>query len=326
MTSRFKAGAGPGVALRKITRVGLGLLVWVVLIGAALHFGELGEYREAIHSFQLIPLLGVSALLLACNLLRVLRLKIIISEVPLLPLGRAAFIHQFLAGLFPAKLGELALPVMLARTGRVTGSEAVGVLLGARLLDLGALLAVAALTVVLAGGSHDARAPAYGFGALVILSLGAGGSLYIARTLHARPLSASRLQSLLRSIMMPLGRLTLRNFLAATSVTVIIWMLLLAAFYLGCVSFGLVAPVGEVVLSAAIGNLMAALPVNGFGGVGLSQLSWAGVLSAFGREFETALVVGVAVQAVALLVSGVGAAVMSGWYSMTNRAAGGDGC
>lgn len=312
--------------MRRVARLALGLLIWVLLIGAALHFGEAGKYREAFHSFWLLPLLGVAALLLFCNLLRVLRLRILISEVPLLPLSRAAFIHQFLAGLFPAKLGELALPVMLARTGKVTGTEAVGVLLSARLLDLGALLAVAALTVALVGGGMDARAPAYGLGALVILALGAGSGFYFARAIHIRPAGTSRLRSLVRSIMMPLGRLTVRNFLGATTVTMVIWTMLLAAFYLGCVAFRLVAPLGEVVLGAAVGNLMAALPVNGFGGVGLSQLSWAGILSAFGRDFETALVVGVAVQAVALAVSGAGAVVTSGWHWLTSRHAEGDRC
>lgn len=326
MTSRIKGKTGPGLGARGVARLGLGLVLWALLIGAALHFGELEKYQDSLRSFQLVPLLGVAALLLACNLLRVLRLRILISEVPLLPLSRAAFIHQFLAGLFPAKLGELALPVMLARTGRVTGAEAVGVLLSARLLDLGALLAVAALTVVFVGGSLDVRAPAYGLGALLILLLGAGVGFYLARTLHAKPLGTSRLQSLVRSIMMPLGRLTVRHFLGAMSVTVIIWTMLLAAFYLGCVSFRLLAPLGEVVLSAAVGNLMAALPVNGLGGVGLSQLSWAGILSAFGRNFETALVVGVAVQAVALAVSGAGAVVMSGWCSLTSHNAGGNRC
>ena len=102
--------------------------------------------------------------------------------------------------------------------------------------------------------------------------------------------------------------------------------MLLAAFYLGCVSFQLAAPLAEVVLSAAVGNVMAALPVNGIGGVGLSQLSWAGMLSAFGREFETALVVGVAVQAVALLASGTGALVMTVWNLMGKRTDGGDTC
>lgn len=328
MKPRIEAKASQSVNLQRLGRFGLALLVWVLVIGAALYFGEFGKYREAIDSFQLIPLLGVSVLLIACNLLRVLRLRILVSEVPLFSLARAAFTHQFLAGLFPAKLGEFALPVMLARTGKVTGTEAVGVLLGVRLLDLGALLIVAALTLVLVGGSVDARAPAYAVGALVILVLGAAGTLYIARMVHAiGDLGASRLQRLVRSILMPLGRLTDRSFLGATLVTVIVWGMLLAAFYLGCISFQLDALLGEVVLSAAVGNLMAALPVNGFGGVGLSQLSWAGVLSAFGREFETALVVGVAVQAAALLVSGAGSVVMSGWcLMMKNRTAGGDRC
>ena len=326
MMPRAEISASPGARPQGLARIALGLLVWVLVIGAAVYFGEVGRYREAIGSFQLIPLAGVSGLLIVCNLLRILRLRILISEVPALPLARAAFIHQFLAGLFPVKLGELALPVMLARTGKVTGTEAVGVLLSARLLDLAALLAVVALTLVLVGGSVDARAPTFAFGALVILVLGAGGGLYIARAVHARPLGGSRLQCLVRSILMPLGRLTIRSFLGATSVTVILWVMLLAAFYLGCVSFQLTAPLGEVVLSAAVGNLMAALPVNGFGGVGLSQLSWAGMLSAFGQEFETALVVGVAVQAVALLVSGAGAVVMSGWYLVKNRTAGAGRC
>src|SRR5690606_38344831 len=172
--------------------------------------------------------------------------------------------HQFLAGFFPAKLGEFALPVILARTGKVTGTEAVGVLLGVRLLDLGALLIVAALTLAFVGNSVDARAPAYAFAAFVVLAPGAGGGLYIARAVHASGLGASRLQRLVRSILMPLGRLTVRSFLCATSVTLVLWGMLFAAFYLGSISFQLDATLGEVVLSAAVGNLMAALPVNGF--------------------------------------------------------------
>lgn len=326
----MKAGADAASTRRAAwhqgVRFALTLLVSAGVVAAAILFGDVERYREAIGSLQIVPLMGLTGLLVTCNLLRVLRLKILLPEVSPLPLARMAFVHQFLAGMFPAKLGELTLPVMLARTGTVSATGAVGVLLCVRLLDVGALLIVASVALVVVGGSIDARVPMYALGALVMLLLSAGAVLYVFKAIYTRPTRGRRFTMLVHAIVMPLARLTILDSLRVAVVTLAVWALLLVAFYIGGVSFQLAATFGEVVVSAAAANLMAALPVNGIGGVGLTQLSWAGLLSAFGREFETALVVGVAVQAVALAVAGAGAVVLSGWLFVIRRNKGDVGC
>ena len=77
-------------------------------------------------------------------------------------------------------------------------------------------------------GCGQAYVGAHGRGA-VYFSM-AGGSLWILKIIHARPAGTGRIAHLVRSILLPLGRLTVRSFLGATAVTLVIWVMLLAAF------------------------------------------------------------------------------------------------
>ena len=303
-------GKPPGRSRRRI-RILFAILLSAGIVVAVIALGDGGRYMDAVASLRPLPLVGVAVLLGACNALRVWRLRLVVPGVRVVPLAGAALLHQFMVGVIPAKLGELALPLLLSRTGRIPMGQAFGVLLYIRLLDLAALLVVASVSVMVAGRTIGPQAPWVAFGVLVAVAGIAVVGTFVFLFLHRTRGSGARLGDLARAVVAPAARLSRHANLAMAGLSLFLWFLLLSAFHLACISLGIDASYGEVVASATLGNLLAALPVNGIGGIGATHLSWAGMLAGFGQEFEAAFIAGVAVQAMALLVSGAGAALFA---------------
>ena len=303
------------VSVRPSFRWQLALTVSITVAVLALLFydNDFDRYLAAVSGAEPSWLLSGAVMVVVLGVLRAWRLAAAI-EYPLQPIFlRISLFHNFVTMVSPARIGEIAMPILLQRAGYRRPASAAGVLVVLRLLDLLSVLAVGGF----ATGLTAFEDPAYDWlnelgwwtgslalGGFVVLPLVPGliGAVFppIGAPSSSRWIGAIRsLVTSARTCLVP--RLYLR--LVLFSLTALVSMLLVHYFCARAVS---AAPslAGTVVASTAA-ILVFTLPINGIGGLGPVQAAWSLALSAQGVVWETALTAGFLMYIVSLVVSGL---------------------
>ena len=255
-------------------------------LAALLLRGRVGEVGAALGRTDWRPVLVAVAVLLAANAARAVRLRRLLPGPPLAPAQalEVTTTYNLLTGVVPGGLGELALPVRLARTYGTPRAEAASALLLTRYLDVAGLAGAVGLSAALT--------PAVGVARVPLAVLGAGGALAVAVSVRRLGRATAREPGRLRRRAGRGGRggrlagrlLSVRAALRrqAGAVDAVSWWTtaaLWAGTWTGLVL--LAGAVGTPVGLAAGGVLagvvfaLAALPVPALAGIGLTDAGWA---------------------------------------------------
>ena len=215
--------------------------------------------------------LGV-LVVLATMTLRAARLCLALGERLNLVLGCVSIVHNALVAILPAKLGEFALPTLLSRLGKTQTLDAVGLLVGMRVLDLLALAVV--------GGCASGLVLPSPLSWLSFLAAALGILL-----LGLLPLLSSRLRRSREGLLHPRARSSLSNRLALSisafggasgfrlgALSILIWASLFTSFYVFTGGPG--HSWAAVAFEGTAGSLAFAIPVSGIGNLGPFQAAW----------------------------------------------------
>ena len=288
-----------------------GLAVTAVFVFLLVRFVPLEPMLSAIASAA--PELLVASLLLVIlgQVLRGWRIAILISPraVPSFTAYRISVLHNFLASLLPARLGELALPAMLKRSYGIGFAAGAGILLGARILDLLIILSVAGISfwAVVPAGSE--------LGGLRALGL-IGGLAAIAGFLamqHLRRLCAhlaehqawqsdpskrGRVPALFLKLLQACAAIPPRRILLAQISSLTIWITLFAAYHAAALAVASAVSFDTTLLAGTLGSIAFVLPVNGIAQVGPFEAAWAFGAVLGGLSLADALAAAVTIHAV----------------------------
>ena len=292
------------------------VLVYAVL--AALTDAQ--AVASALRDFPLTTLAAMVALTLACYGLRAVRWRFLVGRVNC-PLGyRDAAYIQF-SGMTmtvtPGKLGEVLKAYLAHQICGLRMSRGVAIVFCERLADLIAVLVLSVGGVSLLGGGWLALAIAaliVALGTLAVssprfheLALRFIESRTWARKHHA---SASAISDTIRTVLTP------RPFAAAISIAIVAWgceglAFALALRALGFTALGVAPAIAVYAASTVIGALVF-LP----GGIGLTEVSMAGLLVAAGMAGPDATAATVLIRLVTMWFG-----VALGWLVFASRPA-----
>jgi uncharacterized membrane protein YbhN (UPF0104 family) len=277
----------------------------------AVSVSEVGKLKGAFWPVAPAFLLWTALALAASYGLRAWRLAIVMN-VPWSPgITQVALLHNLLNALLPAKLGELSLPLLIRRYQGDGLAKGLGVLVVVRVLDVLGLLGWCSALLLVQNplGEGSGRLPGLaGLGATVgLLAVLIGMGRYFRRQ---PPASASsgrwpKIRRLWQDLGAGLAGLSSTRLGYAVLLSVLIWILIAAAFHTAALAFGITAPFVMTTLATASATLAFMLPINGLASLGPPQLAWAGVLTALGGGWERSLVAATATQLVALAVMGL---------------------
>jgi uncharacterized protein (TIRG00374 family) len=205
------------------------------------------------------------------------------------------------AALFtPARVGELALPLLLSRTTGRSFSSGVGTLLAARTLDLATLGFWSGAAVLAVRGFREPLAIVVSI-ALILPSLllpftVAAADRLALRCFASRGLRGRRWAYRVRRVRRELDGLLSRPFrlVAAGGISVVMWGLQWAVAWTLLVAMGHRWPPATVVagsVAAAVANL---LPFNLLGNLGTLEAGWTAAFNALGVPLQVAAATGVA--------------------------------
>jgi len=202
--------------------------------------------------------------------------------------------------ILPFKLGELGFPVMMKRAFGTGYTRSAGILLLARLMDLGG---VGAILLLCAAWLLDPSAAGW---SRTALAAGGIGFLLLPLVVVDAVLPFRRLARRTPRLLGPFDQLTsavamvrpLPQRLAAWALTLATWLThTLVAFLAASALSDRIGPV-VAALAGAASNLAFALPVPAIAGLGPPQAVWAAVMNAAGISWEISV-------ATALLCHGV---------------------
>jgi len=262
--------------------------------------------------------LAAAAAAVAC---RGLRLSLLL---PAGVLGAArgaavAAVAQAAAIFVPARLGELALPLLLRTVAGRDLATGVGVLLVARAMDLAALggWAVASLVAV-QGRRHPLLIAAAAIMLLAPLSLPT--ALRTVDRLAVRCLGARARRRRWARRIRRVRRATAataasrRRFLGAAAASVAMWACLWTLAWLLLAAMGVRWPFAEVVAGSAAASLANLLPFNLAGNLGTLEAGWTAAFVALGKPLDVAAATGLASHLWALVFTALLGAL--GWLAL----------
>jgi uncharacterized membrane protein YbhN (UPF0104 family) len=211
----------------------------------------------------------------------------------------------------PFKLGEVSFPLLMKRAFALPYARSAGILLLARLLDLGAVAAIllAAATLVLPAGAPR-WAPPVLLLAAVAAALAPPALAALAPTVQGW---AARLRRPLLDHLLAGGASleTGHRRLRALALTLAIWAAHAAVGWLATSAVAPEVPLAAVVLAAAAANLAFALPVPTVAGLGPPQAAWVGAMTFAGVAFEVAVLAALVCHA--LLLGSIAALWLGVW-------------
>ncbi len=304
---------------RRFLQVVLSILVTALFIWWLIPEQRADDVTNALLSTR--PELVVLALLLvvAGQWSRGWRLALLVvpTEWASFRIYRISVIHNFLASIIPARLGEISLIVLLRRHYAVPAMAGTGILIGIRVLDLLLLTAVGGI----AGWSI---LPADGGMAWLVATCGlagVGSSMaffllpYVAPALsrffaglHTRH---GRLPiSIVARILASYTGLTHRRVAGLQIATGAIWLSLLACYHLCALAVGATAGLGASLLASVVASYAFVSPVNGIAQVGPFEAAWTYAAMAAGEAYAIALATAVLVHLVTLLGGALQAALV----------------
>jgi uncharacterized membrane protein YbhN (UPF0104 family) len=222
-------------------------------------------------------------------------------------MGRGVFgasvLHNLSAAIFPAKIGELSLPVLLKRLNGGFLMTGIGTLAIVRVLDIiglaGCLLAVS----LFYGPAH---LPLWLLA--LSLSLAAAGSICLLggqvhfRAFAGPPAERGRLARLWYQFGLALHPLSSGRVLRAIVLSHVIWFLVIGAFFMSARAFGMDVNIVGVAMATVASTLATFLPINGLMNIGPAQVAWAGVITTEGDGFGPGMAAAIATQMLALTV------------------------
>lgn len=305
-----------------------GGVLWWLLSDAVV-----AAFVDALRHADLLRLAAAWALIPVIQAVRAGRFALLLPDREGAAFGRLYGISArllLLNFLLPFKLGELGFPWMMWRTFGTGLLRSTGVLILARLMDLGMVCALFALgamllmgpearpwslpilLLVLAGGL---ALPLVGIDLLSPFARLAGRHLRLAAWFDDR---------LWREVVIHPRRLRCR----AMALTAAIWLThaLLALLVAGAVANGL--RFLQILLASTAANLAFALPVSGVAGLGPPQAAWASTLHLTGVAWEPAVVTALILHGVLLsgaLLLGLLAFVVPGARPLLQRGRKGSG-
>lgn len=141
-------------------------------------------------------------------------------------------------------------------------------------------------------------------GVLIVL-VGVGHYFRRRPAVDATPARWPKIQQTWRDLGASLAGLSSARLGQAVLLSLLIWILITAAFHTTALAFGVAAPFVTTTLATASATLAFMLPINGLASLGPPQLAWAGVLAALGAGWESSLVAATVTQLIALAVMGL---------------------
>ena len=281
--------------------LGVALALLVAVIFGVQHFVGWATVGRTAREVSVAAWLGFGVLLAGSYAARATRLWRLLHDLDARArLARAApvfFVHNALATLLPARLGEAAMPLLARRWVGVDWAGTIGALAWWRLSDL-AIVAALALAFLAAGATVLAPLFALALAAcclpFVVFALRRTLLRYVERPFPAGPGRARRLLArVLGGMPARGGALAADLALAFTS-----WSSKLAAFALlihGALapSAGVLPPAPLLAAAALAGDTAGALPLPTLGGVGPFEAGLVLGLGALGVDASRALAIGV---------------------------------
>ena len=215
----------------------------------------------------------------------------------------------------PMRLGEVAWVVVMQRTYSWNVATATACALLQRLFDLAVVAVCLLVTLPATLGLHEGQPFAFFAlaGAVCLAALIGLMTLHIWFRLAARILvragrtrSRRRLLRQLRHARRWLENIRQRRILLHCIVpTVLIWAAVIAAYWSLCQALGLDLAVAELGFAAAGSSLVATLPVQSVGGIGLLEAGFTGIVSWLGGPAGTAALVALAIRFASIVGAGL---------------------
>ncbi len=216
----------------------------------------------------------------------------------------------------PMRLGEVAWVVAMRRAYGWNVATAAACAAVQRLLDLAVVAAILLLTMPAAFGLHDDRLPALLAlaAALCLLAFAGSATLHVwLRLLSRLVIGAGRPRGRRRRFLVSAGRArhwleSVRNrrlMRRCVVPTALAWTAVVAAWWTVGQAVGLDLAPAEFGFAAAGGNLVAALPVQSVGGLGLLEAGLVGIAAWFGAPAGTAALAALGVRLASLAGTGL---------------------
>ena len=307
----------------------LGAALALALVIAVLLVARPAEVFELLRTSRPSGLVAAAAAAGAALIVRGLRLTL------LLPPGRLhlttatliASASQAAAWFVPARLGELALPLLLQRAVGWNPSAGIGTLLAARTMDLASLgLWAGIATVVILGPTHPLALAALVF--LVVPPLLLPASLAVVdrmavRLLAPRGLRPRRWARRIRRVRRSVDALRERpmRLLGSVVASIVIWAFLWALAWYLLDAMGHRWPPWHVVAGSATASLANLLPFNIIGNFGTLEAGWTAAFVALGIPADVAAATGLASHLWAVVFAAVYGVLAWGLLSLRSGSA-----
>ncbi|TQV72453.1 lysylphosphatidylglycerol synthase transmembrane domain-containing protein [Denitrobaculum tricleocarpae] len=307
---------------KSLLRILLAVVVTAVFGFLFLRFAPLDLMVASLASASPEMLASSFCLVVLGQLFRGWRIAVLVSPraAPSFIAYRISVLHNFLASLLPARLGELALPAMLKRSYGIDYAVGAGILLGARILDLLIILSVAGITfwIVVPAGSELGWLRGLGLlggfcaiAAFLAMQYLRRGSAHLADRLALRTRSkkGGRLMLLIIKILRACAAIPARRLFLAQVSSLAVWLALFAAYHVAALAVTASMPVDTTLFAGTLGSIAFVLPINGIAQVGPFEAAWTfgGILG--GLSTADALAVAVAIHGVTF----VGGALQAGF-------------
>ncbi|MBD3852394.1 MAG: flippase-like domain-containing protein [Acidobacteria bacterium] len=226
------------------------------------------------------------------------------------------------AALFvPVRTGELALPLLLARTTGRSFTAGVGTLFAARALDLATLGVWSGAAVLAVRGFREPLAIVVSL-ALFLPSLLLPLTLAVAdrfavRCFATRGMRGRRWARRVRRVRRELEGLLRRplRLIAAVVTSVVMWGLQWAVAWILLVAMGYRWPPTTVVAGSAAASVTNLLPFNLVGNLGTLEAGWTAAFTALGVPLQVAAATGVAAHLWGLIFAALFG--LAGWVLLT---------
>ena len=280
------------------------LLIAVVWIARPTHVVQLLEHTDP-------GMVGIAfGTSLIVVLLRALRLRLI------LPAGRLGLgvsiqvtaVSQAATSLVPARLGELALPVLLKRVAALELSSGLGALLIARSLDLASLGIWGSVAVAARWGG---RRPVLLLACLILVAPALllpvtvrTADRLATRFLAARGRTGRRWTRRIRRVRRALNTLAAMpgRMIAAMGVSLTLWFAIWVTLAVLLGAVGYTWPFGDVLVGAAAASLATLVPVNLIANAGTLEAGWTAGFAAVGIPVPIAAASGIAIHLLSLMI------------------------
>lgn len=307
------------MSLGRLLTLCVAVLVTLVSVWLVIRSGLLAEALPALRAASLPPLLAALVVTAMIQWLRAWRFQLLLDGRPGMPsraMLRAACLHLALNLYLPMRLGELSFPFLARRLAGTPLLPATGALIAARLLDLGALLAV-----LVPASAWVLRERLGGWALLAVpvplLAIGmVWGIAHLGdRLAHhlARYRSLAQKLAPVRAQLRAAARRHLFGRVVLASLG--IWLCHGTIAWLAIKALGLGSSWPQGLFAGLAANAAFALPIGGVAGVGPVQAAYAWALHLTGIGLPEAIAAAIATHATLLLGAALqgGLAALGSW-------------